>query len=171
MKFGLATLLLAALYIAICCLVYIEPSYWIGTLVVAATIALLVGSSARAFMTRSVGLQVFSVVGLGLIAFLLGFYAETPPGSQTWQVPRKVYTVFTLGIDLSPSEEAGVYTQHGVMHSFHVSSGFGSRTGSRPRVPTYHNVVRMGICTSSVFLASCVGCLSNLLARKFRQGD
>ena len=149
MHFSLRSLFLIFVYAAVCCLVYVFANLWIGTLVVAATILLLCYTTVAAYRHRDVFTLSFSVFAWSWMVFWLGFYAETGPNSQPWEIPRHVNNAMK-GFRQRPSYNPNSkFTKFGFMHSLHISGPMGT-VGDTVIIPTSHNAIRLAVCLSSL---------------------
>jgi hypothetical protein len=158
LHFRLKTLFWIAIYVAICCMVYVESNLWVGTGVVFATIVWLIASTIHAYRQHNRFSLVFSISAWSWLVFWLGFYAQTPPNSPNWRLPDIVFRVTTLFRDWPPYDQSAPTTLFGTMHSFHTSGQMG--TDILPlRTPTWHNAIRLAVCATSLivgFLAAVI---------------
>jgi hypothetical protein len=164
MQISLRSLLLLCVYGGICSLTYVYSNLWVGTAVVAATIALVSYAALYAFQSRRLFPLGFSVAASAWVMFWLGFYAETSTNYKPWSFPHNVYRLMT-GNRESPQIDTNVNaTKYAVIHSFHFSVSM-ARYGEPQRAPSMHNAIRLAVCLTSLVVGLGVGMIAHLACR------
>ena len=164
MQISLRSLLLLCVYGGICSLTYVYSNLWVGTAVIAATIALVSYAAVYAFHSRRLFPLGFSGAASAWTMFWLGFYAETSTNYKPWTFPRDVYRLMT-GYREAPQIDTNVNsTKYAVMHSFHFSVSM-AHFGEPPMPPSNHNAIRLAVCLTSLVVGLGVGMIAHIACR------
>lgn len=148
MQFKLKTMLFGFVFVAVCCLTYIHPSLWAGTILVSATVLLFATSTISAYSHRNHARLAFSIFGWAWLVLCLGSYGHTPKNTRAWAVPARIYDFFNICEDDSVNHDASIGSD-GTMHSLLSSGDFVTIKTGRI-TPAFHNLIRLFICMTSI---------------------
>ena len=170
MQFNLKIVFAMITYSAICLVLYLNPSLWVGTLIVVATASLYAIAAVEAYRRQRSFYLGFSIVGLFWMVFWFGFYFETfvHPGNPyvAWNLPMQMAKFVSLGESYEPDPNAQDQMQIvSYTHSVHFSSAKSVNPTSRP-IPSYQNATRFAVCLTSIPAAIVGGFIFGLTATK-----
>lgn len=157
------TLFAVTLYMAVCCLIFVWPNLWVGTVVVIATDAYLAIVAVQAFRLRNPFCMGFSIAAWSWIVFWLGFMADTDKAVSDWPLPRWIWA--TSPMDSSTDDETA--TAGGKLHSLILTSEYASGPGT----PNCFNYLRTFVCVTALAFGTAVGGLSQWFVRRRRASN
>jgi hypothetical protein len=162
MQLSIRSLLLLCVYGGVCSLTYVYSNLWVGTAVVAATIALLSYATVHAFQSRRHFPLGFSLAAFAWMSFWLGFYAETSTNYKPWSVPRDVYVLMTGDREFPKINTNANPSTYAVMHSLHFSLSM-ARYGDPQKAPSMHNAIRLAVCVTAIGFGLAVGLIAQFV--------
>ncbi len=169
MQVKLRTVFLLCVYASLCCLVYIYPSLWVGTLVLVATMLLIAVVTARGFGGPDWFARGFSIAAWSWLVLSLGFYGETKNdinGREMLQATYRFVNLFRENPDSvairKPSSERPKLRYGTYMFSLH-GSGQNGTFQDTPPVPSFMNALRLVACLTSLVFGTIVGAISHFI--------
>ena len=157
-------MILIVAYAAICCLVYLHSSLWIGWLVVIATAIWMAIAIVRATQTHNSFTLGFAVAGCVWLILWLGFAIETPTTFDSKELRMAIYRFVSLGRkppEYDPSIRITTYAQ---LHDLYTSAPMGNQSKAI-FVPHYYNAIRLVVCLSALTFATACGTLVHFACR------
>jgi hypothetical protein len=157
-QFSIRAILLICVYSAICCLVYLVPSLWVGWMVVIATAIWMSIAMVGAFESRDRFKLGFAVTGCAWLIIWFGFAIDTPKSNNLIDVRPHIVKLMNFGRTY-PKDDPNLpyifYTRfHDLQHSVDCVT-----KGSPPALPMHYNSIRLFVCLSAL----AVGCLGGVI--------
>ncbi len=149
MQIRIRHFLIAMTYLSVCCLVYTDRSVWLGTLVIAATTALLAYATGCAFNNRSQAMLVFSLGAWAWLVISLGFHAESR-NPLSFDLGF-VYDFFNF---YRPPRLPDKFAAPEYLYSHSLCRINLPSAEMYPEVPSRTNVLRLAACLSSLLVGA-----------------
>lgn len=170
-QLSIRSMLLICGYVSVCSLVYVYPSMWIGTMVVAATIVWLALASVDAFRSRSSFSLVFSLCAWTWLVFWLGFHGDNSKTvSPDWLLPEIVHRAMTPFHDLPVvnrslwRDEQGNLVhpeRYGTAYNIYFGHKLMKWPGEPLNPPAFRNTIRLAACISALLFGFLGGWLNH----------
>jgi hypothetical protein len=163
-RISIKSMLLMVVYAAICCLVYLHSSLWIGWLVVIATAFWMALAIVHATHTHNSFTLGFAVTGCVWLIIWLGFAIETPTTINIEGMRKAIYRVASLGRTRPEYDPSIGFTAYAQYHDVYISVPMGNQS---PEIflPYWHNALRLVVCLSALTVATVCGALFHFVCR------
>jgi type III secretory pathway component EscS len=171
-RLSINSMMLMVAYAAICCLVYLHSSFWIGWLIVIATAIWMAMAIVHATQTQNSFTLGFAVAGCPWLIIWLGFVIETdtPPGLRPWpgggaggvnSLRMGIYRIASFG-RTGPAKLA-IEAPEIQRHDLYASEMMDIRDANF--LPNLYNAMRLVVCLSALAVASVCGVLYHFVQR------
>ncbi|MEQ1904125.1 MAG: hypothetical protein ABL888_08085 [Pirellulaceae bacterium] len=157
-QFSIRAILLICVYSAICCLVYLVPSLWVGWMVVIATAIWMSIAMVAAFQSRDRFKLGFAVTGSVWLIIWFGFAVETSRPIAVFDIREFISKIMTGGKSVPEIDPTLPTTTYARLHDLYTSVDIAG-VGSKRHIPLWFNSIRLFVCLSALV----VGCLGGII--------